>query len=71
MTKPGAKPRGPFEDRRKTFTTRITAETRAQLDAAAAHSGRSLSQEIELRLVLSFERDSWTQELKDLLRSCR
>jgi hypothetical protein len=46
----GAKPRGPYEDKRQTLTTRITGEMRAKLEAAAAASGRSLSQEIELQL---------------------
>ncbi len=41
-------------DRRKTMSTRITPETRAQLDAAAVQSGRSLAQEIEFRLEQSF-----------------
>ncbi len=67
-SRPGPKPRGPFIDKRKTMSTRLTSKTRAQLDAAAAQSGRSLSQEIELRLVLSFERDNWVQEIKDLIR---
>jgi hypothetical protein len=41
-------------DRRKTTSTRITPETRAYLEEGAAQSGRSLSQEIELRLERSF-----------------
>jgi len=49
-SKPGPKPRGPYEDKRQTLTTRITGEMRARLEAAAAASGRSLSQEIELQL---------------------
>lgn len=52
--RPGPKPRGPFQDKRKTLTTRITEDTRARLDAAAQQTGRSLSQEIELRLEKSF-----------------
>lgn len=47
------------QDRRKTFTTRITAKTRALLEQAAAESGRSLSQEIELRLEKSFWREHY------------
>lgn len=46
----GPRPQGPFEGKRRTLTTRITDETRAKLDAAAKASGRSLSQEIELKL---------------------
>jgi hypothetical protein len=52
--RPGPRPQGPFEDKRRTLTTRITDETRAALDAAAAANGRSLSQEIEFRLERSF-----------------
>jgi hypothetical protein len=48
--RPGPKPRGPYEDKRQTLTTRITGEMRAKLEAAAAASGRSLSQEIEILL---------------------
>ena len=61
-------------DRRKTTSTRITPETRAQLEAAAAHSGRSLAQEIEFRLERSFldedarNREMGGQELRALFR---
>jgi len=41
---------------RKTTSTRITPEVRARLDEAAASSGRSLAQEIEIRLEQSFPR---------------
>lgn len=51
----GPRPRGPFEDKRRTLTTRITDETRAHLETAAATSGRSLAQEIELRLDRSLQ----------------
>jgi hypothetical protein len=50
----GTRPQGPFRDKRRTLTTRITDETRTKLDEAAAASGRSLAQEIELRLDRSF-----------------
>jgi hypothetical protein len=53
--RPGPKPRGPFDDKRKTLTTRITEETRTKLEAATAATGRSLSQEIEFRLERSFQ----------------
>lgn len=53
----GAKPQGPFKDKRTTITTRITEETRRQLDDEAAKKGWSLSQEIEARLVQSFRDD--------------
>jgi hypothetical protein len=67
----GPKPRGPFEDKRKTLTTRITEETRAMLEAGAAASGRSLSQEIELQLerALAGEKDLGGPRIAALLRS--
>ena len=53
----GAKPRGPYERKRRTLTTRITEETRQGLEAAAGDSDRSLSQEIEFRLDRSIHVD--------------
>ena len=41
-------------DRRETTSTRLTPETRGQIKEAAAQSGRSLAQEIEIRLEQSF-----------------
>ena len=41
---------GPFKGKSATITTRIMPSTRVYLEEAAAASGRSLSQEIELRL---------------------
>ena len=50
-------------DRRKTTSTRITPETRAQLEAASAHSGRSLAQEIEFRLEQSFKTEEQARDI--------
>jgi len=55
--KPGAKPKGPYEHKIRTLTTRITERTRIKLENAASMSGRSLSQEIELRLNRSLDQD--------------
>lgn len=55
--KPGPKPRGPYEGKRETITTRITPSTRRKLDQAAEATDRSLSQEIEFRLERSFDRE--------------
>ncbi len=52
---PKAKP-AKRADRRKTTSTRITPETRRQIEEAAAQSGRSIAQELEFRLELSFLR---------------
>ena len=46
----GTKPRGPFKGKSATLTTRITPETRAELERSAKEQGRSLSQEVEARL---------------------
>ncbi len=48
---------------RKTVSTRITPETRAQLEAAAAHSGRSLAQEFEFRLEQSFKTEEQARDI--------
>ena len=47
----GRKPRGEFKGKSATLTTRITPETRAAMERAAQKSGRSLSQDVERRLV--------------------
>ncbi len=57
--KPGKKPQGPFADKSRTMTTRITEGTRERLEQAARASGRSLSQEIERRLDRSFIADDY------------
>ncbi len=55
--RPGPKPRGPFVGKRTTFTTRITDNTRLLLNASAQEADRSLSQEVEFRLVQSFQKE--------------
>jgi hypothetical protein len=42
-------------DRRKTTSTRISPATRARLESSAERNGRSLAQEIEYRLDMSFD----------------
>ena len=54
-SRPGPKPRGPFQNKRRTLTTRITDQTRQRLEEAAEYNDRLLSQEIELRLERSFQ----------------
>lgn len=46
----GRPPKGPMQGKGYNFATRITAETRAALDAEASRTGRSLSQVAELWL---------------------
>jgi hypothetical protein len=62
----GPQPRGEFEDKRRTLTTRITDITRQRLEAASRTNGRSLSQEIEWRLERSFEQQGALREAMDL-----
>jgi len=45
------------EGERTQLGLRVTAEMKRKLEAAALESGRSLSQEAELRLEQSFERE--------------
>ncbi len=63
----GPKPRGPFEGKRKTLTTRITERTRRRLDEASEATDRSLSQEIEFRLEESFQRDRFENAIFEAL----
>ncbi|OCK56779.1 hypothetical protein [Bradyrhizobium sp. LMTR 3] len=53
----GPAPKGEHYGKSAVFSTRIRADLRAKLDAAAKASGRSLSQEVENRLRLSFVQD--------------
>ncbi len=62
----GPSPRGPYQDKRANIATRVTHQTRTALEEAADASGRSLSQEIELRLERSFERERTLQETLEL-----
>ena len=63
--KRGPRPRGPYVDKRRTLTTRITNETRERLDAAAKATDRSLSQEIEFRLEHSFLQDDADERVRE------
>jgi TraY domain len=49
-------------DRRKTTSTRISSATRARLEQSAERNGRSLAQEIEYRLDLSFDSERLVAE---------
>lgn len=57
MGKRGPPPRGVFTDKSAVLSTRIRPDTRAAIQAAADASGRSLSQEIEMRLRRSLDFD--------------
>ena len=62
VTRLGRPPKGPYEDKRKTLSTRITSNLRTRLEEAAEETGRSLSQEIEFRLEQSFKDDEAVHE---------
>lgn len=53
----GPPPKGEYAGKSQVLSTRIRADTRAALVAAAKRSGRSLSQEIEHRLRRTFQED--------------
>jgi len=53
----GRKPRGNYKQKSAVFSTRIRADTKAALEAAAKEQGHSLSQEAERRLRRSFDED--------------
>jgi len=57
MAERGRKPRGNYKQKTQVFSTRIRADTKAALEAAAKNRGHSLSQEIEMRLRRSFDED--------------
>jgi hypothetical protein len=56
----GRKPKGPFKAKSANFSTRITPETRGELERLAKAKGNSLSQEVEflLRVVIDTSRDT-------------
>ncbi len=49
------------------LSLRVTPETKAKLDKTAADSGRSQSQEAEMRLEQSFEGERMLQDIEGLL----
>lgn len=53
----GRKPKGDFSQLVKALTIRMPADMRKQLDVAASHSGRSVTQELLGRVRSSFYRD--------------
>ena len=63
MARRGPVPRGEYSNKSRVLSTRIREDTRNSLEAAAKHSGRSLSQEIEYRLRRSFDEDKRIFEL--------
>ena len=55
--KRGRPPLPPTEGKREVITLRVTGELRRRLNSAALETGRSMSQEAELRIEWSFQRD--------------
>jgi len=56
-SKAGRKPSGPYSSKNSVFSARLTEATRRSLEWAKDQSGRSLSQEVEVRLRRSFDED--------------
>lgn len=61
MAKRGRKPKGEYHDKVSVFSTRITAQLRADLVDASERNTRSLSQEVEHRLRRSLDGDKVAQ----------
>lgn len=62
----GRPTKAPIEGERASLGLRVTADLKRRLDEAAAASGRSQSQEAELRLERSFERQALLDEVLTL-----
>lgn len=67
-SKKGRPAKGPFENKSRALSTRITEKIRTKLDCAAADNGRSLSQEIEHRLEQSFRDEQRAEDIATLER---
>jgi hypothetical protein len=67
MKKVGRPPKYPGEGKRITHTMRVRAATREKLMAAAAESGRSMSEEIEYRVEKSFWEEDLLAQIKSVL----
>jgi hypothetical protein len=55
MGKRGPKAKGDYSSKGSTLSARITNSTRERLDNSARENGTSISQEVETRLLMSFE----------------
>ncbi len=62
MGKRGPAPKGEYDNKSAVFSTRIRADTKRAIKIAADASGRSMSCELEHRLLRSFEEDRLIRE---------
>ena len=60
--KRGRPPQGPYSDKQKVISTRVTGDIRKALEDERKRTGRSLSQEIEMRLRQSFDHSLRVEE---------
>ncbi len=67
----GRPPLGPFVGKRAVLNSRITQRTRQALEEAASVTGRSLSQEVEIRLEHSFIDPMRTLEDREMATNIR
>jgi hypothetical protein len=66
----GRKPKGPIRSKSEVFTTRITPDTRASIEAEAERSGQSISQVAERLLLLGMETRRRRQNNRSLRALC-
>jgi hypothetical protein len=66
----GRKPKGAIHSKSEVFTTRITAQTRAAIEAEAERSGQSISQVAERLLILGIETRRRRQNNRSLRALC-
>lgn len=59
----------PSERRRNNVTMRLRDETKARLERDARDNQRSLSEEIEMRLEMSFDREDTIRRTIEVMRS--
>jgi hypothetical protein len=62
MAERGRRPKGNYKEKTEVFSSRIRADTKAALVAAAARRGHSASQEWEYRIRRSFDEDQGIME---------
>jgi hypothetical protein len=66
----GRKPKGPIRAKSEVFTTRITPDTRASIEAEAKRSGQSISQVAERLLMAGLESKKRSDNYRSLRAFC-
>ena len=68
VTRRGRPPLPPGEGRRAVLNASVPVETRQKIEKAAKKNGRSLSKEIEIRLLVSIEAEKREKEITNIAR---